>query len=115
MPIRTVEGKRDLKQFLELPYRLYKDDPVWVPPLRSEQAGQMDPKRNPMLARCEYALFLLEDPHRGSAAWPPSSTPWRWNTGNSRSGCSDPMSVSPTKWRGGCCWRRRATGLPGAG
>jgi len=64
MPIRTVEGKRDLKQFLELPYRLYKDDPVWVPPLRSEQAGQMDPKRNPMLARCEYALFLLEDPHR---------------------------------------------------
>src|SRR3972149_9649670 len=62
MPIRTVEGKRDLKQFLELPYRLYKDDAVWVPPLRSEQAGQLDPKRNPMLARCDYALFLLEDP-----------------------------------------------------
>ena len=64
MPIRTIEGKRDLKRFLEPPYRLYKDDPVWVPPLRGEQAKQLDPKYNPMLARCEHALFLLED-HRG--------------------------------------------------
>ncbi len=64
MRIRTVEGKKDLKQFIELPYRLYKDDPVWVPPLRSEQAGQFDPKRNPMLARSECELFLLEEDRR---------------------------------------------------
>jgi ribosomal protein S18 acetylase RimI-like enzyme len=64
MRIKTVEGKKDLKQFLELPYRLYRDDPVWVPPLRSEQAGQFDPPRNPMLARCDCALFLLEEDRR---------------------------------------------------
>jgi ribosomal protein S18 acetylase RimI-like enzyme len=61
MPIRSVDGKKDLKQFLDLPYRLYKDDPVWVPPLRGEQAKQFEPEHNPMLARCDCGLFLLED------------------------------------------------------
>ncbi|MBI4731412.1 MAG: hypothetical protein HY781_04670, partial [Chloroflexi bacterium] len=36
-------------------------DPVWVPPLRDEQRGQFDPKRNPLLDHCEWQLFLLED------------------------------------------------------
>jgi ribosomal protein S18 acetylase RimI-like enzyme len=64
MRIRTVKSENDLKQFIELPYRLYQDDPIWVPPLRSEQAGQFDPKRNPMLARCDCSLLLLEDDRR---------------------------------------------------
>jgi GNAT superfamily N-acetyltransferase len=61
MRIRKVQGKSDLRRFVELPYRLYRDDPVWVPPLRSEQWAQFDPRRNPMLEHCEYDLFLLED------------------------------------------------------
>jgi ribosomal protein S18 acetylase RimI-like enzyme len=61
MDIRKVESRADLRRFIELPYRLYRNDPVWVPPLRSEQWGQFDPKRNPMLDHCEYDLFLLLD------------------------------------------------------
>lgn len=61
MNVRNVENKADLKRFIELPYRLYQDDPIWVPPLRSEQWAQFDRARNPMLDHCEYALFLLED------------------------------------------------------
>jgi GNAT superfamily N-acetyltransferase len=61
MNIRPVQTKADLRAFIELPYRLYRNDPVWVPPLRDEQHGQFDPKRNPLLDHCEYALFLLED------------------------------------------------------
>jgi GNAT superfamily N-acetyltransferase len=59
--IRTVRTKKDLSDFVELPYRLYRRDPVWVPPLRSDQWNQFDPKRNPMLDHCEYTLFLLQD------------------------------------------------------
>jgi hypothetical protein len=59
--IRLVETRSDLNSFIRLPYRFYRDDPVWVPPLRSEQRSQFDPRRNPMLDHCEYALFLLED------------------------------------------------------
>ncbi|MBN2085908.1 MAG: hypothetical protein JW748_11870 [Anaerolineales bacterium] len=61
MEIRTVRTKKELAGFIDLPYRLYRRDPVWVPPLRSDQWHQFDPKRNPMLGHCEYALFLLQD------------------------------------------------------
>lgn len=61
MEIRKVESKGDLRRFIEFPYRLYRDDPIWVPPLRGEQWSQFNPKRNPMLDHCEYDLFLLVD------------------------------------------------------
>ncbi len=61
MNIRLVTTKSDLKRFIDLPYNLYKDDPIWVPPLLEEQFSQFDTKRNPTLDHCEYALFLLEE------------------------------------------------------
>ncbi len=61
MQVRPVRHKNDLRHFVELPYRLYRDDPVWVAPLRSEQWAQFDPRRNPMLEHCTYELFLLWD------------------------------------------------------
>ena len=64
MNIRPVLTKADLNAFIELPCRLYRNDPVWVQPLRSEVRGQFNPKLNPTLDHCEYALFLLEDGSR---------------------------------------------------
>ena len=61
MQVRPAQSPKDVKAFLELPYRFYRDDPMWVPPLRSEQAGQVDPRRNPLLQHCDWQLFLLED------------------------------------------------------
>ena len=64
MDIRTVASPRDLLCFIQLPYDLYKHDPVWVPPLRDEQLGQFDPARNPFLEHCDWQLFLLKDGER---------------------------------------------------
>jgi hypothetical protein len=61
MKIHQVAAKSDLKRFINLPYRLYKTDPVWVPPLLDDQYGQFDTRRNPTLNHCEYALFILEE------------------------------------------------------
>ena len=61
MNIILVNTKSELKRFIDLPYRLYKNDPVWVPPLLGEQFSQFDTKRNPTLDHCEYALFILEE------------------------------------------------------
>jgi ribosomal protein S18 acetylase RimI-like enzyme len=61
MQIRKVETRNDLKAFVNLPYRLYRHDPLWVAPLRDEQMSQVDVQRNPMLNHCQTALFLLED------------------------------------------------------
>jgi hypothetical protein len=61
MEIRTVQTRNDLKAFVDLPYHLYRRDPVWVPPLRDEQMGQFDPARNPMLDHCKTTLFLAQE------------------------------------------------------
>jgi GNAT superfamily N-acetyltransferase len=61
MNIHPVSTKSDLKRFIDLPYKLYKNDPIWVPPLLDEQFSQFDMKRNPTLDHCEYALFFLEE------------------------------------------------------
>lgn len=58
MEIVNVSTPSDLKAFIELPYQLYRDDPVWVAPLRSEQQAQFVPGKNPMLNHCDYTLFL---------------------------------------------------------
>ncbi len=58
MEIVNVSTPADLKAFIELPYQLYREDPVWVAPLRSEQRAQFVPGKNPMLNHCEYTLFL---------------------------------------------------------
>lgn len=64
MNIEKVENKASLKKFVELPYQLYKNDPIWVPPLRSEQWKQFDLKSNPMLEHCTYQLYLALDDER---------------------------------------------------
>ncbi|TFH34529.1 MAG: N-acetyltransferase, partial [Anaerolineales bacterium] len=60
MNIRQIQTQTDLKHFMYFPYDFYRNDPLWVAPLRSEVRGQFDPKRNPFLDHCEYALFTLD-------------------------------------------------------
>jgi len=64
MQITPVTKPGQLKDFIQLPYRIYKNDPMWVAPLRSEMSGQFDPIKNPLLDHCTYALFLLQDDGR---------------------------------------------------
>ncbi|MDP2965207.1 MAG: hypothetical protein Q8N39_04105 [Pelolinea sp.] len=59
MNITTVLNKKDLKTFINLPYRKYQKDTNWIAPLRSETQRQFDRKKNPLLDHCEYELFLL--------------------------------------------------------
>jgi len=61
MKIYRVESRRALDQFIRFPYRHYRNDSLWVAPLRSEQWGQFNPKKNPMLDHCDTQLFLLRD------------------------------------------------------
>jgi GNAT superfamily N-acetyltransferase len=58
--IRPVVTKRDLNAFIELPYRLRRDDPQWVPPLRFERRRFLDRKKNPWFEHAEAELFLCE-------------------------------------------------------
>jgi len=64
MNIRPVLTLSDLNKFINLPYSLYKNDPMWVPPLRMELKGQFNRVKNPTLDHTVYQLFLLEDGDR---------------------------------------------------
>ena len=56
--IVKVADARSRAAFLDLPYDIYRNDPTWRAPLRFERAQQLDPRRNPGLARIESAYFL---------------------------------------------------------
>ncbi|RHW18014.1 N-acetyltransferase [Sphingomonas gilva] len=56
--IHTVLSKADRKAFIELAYTLNRGDPNWVPPLRSEAAGMIDPAKNGWFSHAEAELFL---------------------------------------------------------
>jgi len=49
-----------MKAFIELPYRLYREDPAWRPPLRLLERDKFDPKKNPGLAHLEVAFWLAK-------------------------------------------------------
>lgn len=58
--IRPVRTKADKKAFIDLPFRLYANDPNWVPPLKDEVYGLITPGKNPWFEHGEAELFLAE-------------------------------------------------------
>ncbi|MGU3391987.1 N-acetyltransferase [Sphingomonas sp. M1A8_2b] len=62
--IRPVETKKDRKIFIDLPFRLYADDPNWVPPLKSEALGLITPEKNGWFSHAKAQLFLAEEEGR---------------------------------------------------
>ena len=61
--IITVEGGSELKDFIDLPWRIYAEYPNWVPPLKKEVRRMLDPRRHPFWEFSERILFLAR---RGS-------------------------------------------------
>ena len=56
--ITPVSGKADLKAFIDLPWRLYANDPNWVPPLKAEVKELLTPGKNPFFGHAEAQYFL---------------------------------------------------------
>jgi GNAT superfamily N-acetyltransferase len=63
LEIIPVERKADLTAFVELPWRIYKDYPLWVPPLKKDLLHLLDRKEHPFWRTAEGILFLAR---RGS-------------------------------------------------
>ena len=63
--IAAAEGRR-VKQFLDLPSRLYRDTPQWVPPLSSDARRVFDRKRYAFYRHSEAAFFLAMDGERAA-------------------------------------------------
>jgi len=56
--ITPVSGKADMQAFIDLPWRLYANDPNWVPPLKAEVKELLTPGKNPFFGHAEAQYFL---------------------------------------------------------
>ena len=57
LQVVKVEGKNALNDFIRLPWSLYIDDPMWVPPLVLERRMQLSPA-NPFFDHAEYCSWI---------------------------------------------------------
>ena len=56
--ITPVSSKADRIAFVDVAYRINRDDPAWVPPLRMEAIELITPGKNPFFEHADVQLFL---------------------------------------------------------
>jgi GNAT superfamily N-acetyltransferase len=61
MQISEVKTARDIREFLELPVRLYKDEPNWIRPLDNDVEAVFDDKKNKTFRHGECIRWILKD------------------------------------------------------
>lgn len=53
-----TENKKQVRRFVELPFRLYADCPQWVPPLNVDACNQLNRKKHPFHEHSDVEFFL---------------------------------------------------------
>ncbi len=59
--IEVVKTKKELNQFIDFPYKLYRGDKNYVPELRIAVKELLDKKKNPFFKHAEAEYFLAKD------------------------------------------------------
>jgi GNAT superfamily N-acetyltransferase len=62
--VSEVSGRRDLKRFIDLPFRLHANHPLWVPPLKLERRLFLNRRLNAFFSHGEAAYFLARRDER---------------------------------------------------
>ncbi|MGI8889693.1 MAG: GNAT family N-acetyltransferase [Chthoniobacterales bacterium] len=56
--VTQVSSKKERDEFIEFPWKIYGDDPAWVPPLFIERKEFLDRKKHPFYEHGDAALLL---------------------------------------------------------
>ena len=56
--IRHVATRRDLNTFVHLPWAIYRNHPLWVPPLKFDVRNRLDRAKNPFFEHAEAEYWL---------------------------------------------------------
>ncbi|MFT7234242.1 MAG: hypothetical protein ACI8TA_003474 [Cyclobacteriaceae bacterium] len=59
LTVKRVSSRSELKQFVKFPFKLFKGDDNWVPPLIRDELAMLDEKKNPSMAHCETSFWLV--------------------------------------------------------
>lgn len=58
LSVRLVQTKHDTETFVKFPWKLYRDDPYWVPPLLSTRRFRLDRAKNPTWQYLDGDFFV---------------------------------------------------------
>jgi hypothetical protein len=58
LDIVQIQTRSELKQFIDLPWKIYPRDCLWVPPLKRQVRKLLDTRKHPFWKFSEQALFL---------------------------------------------------------
>ena len=56
--VRPARTPGERRRFVELPYKLYRDNPHWIAPLRMAQKDILNTKRHPFYKTSDVEMFL---------------------------------------------------------
>lgn len=56
--VLTVQNQHEKRLFLTFPWQIYKNDPLWVPPLLPERRKTIDPQQGAFYKKGEAELFI---------------------------------------------------------
>jgi GNAT superfamily N-acetyltransferase len=62
--IKEVLDRKDLKTFINFPYRLYNNHPHYIPPLKFDEESTLSRKKNPAFEYCEARYWLAYKDNR---------------------------------------------------
>jgi hypothetical protein len=55
--IKEVKTEKEIRQFVNFPFDLYKGDRFWVPPIKKDEIRQFKPETNPSMEFCEAKFW----------------------------------------------------------
>jgi GNAT superfamily N-acetyltransferase len=58
LEVREVRSRRDLNRFVKLPWRIYAEDPHWVPPLLVDVKEFLNPRKHPFYQHGAATQFI---------------------------------------------------------
>ena len=93
-----MASRRDLREFLRLPFRLHANAPQWVPPVVAERRAYLSKRLNPFFKHGDAQLFLAWREHHLRGAPRPARSGTGGGTGRSgRRGRGDDQLLRPSR------------------
>lgn len=56
--VKEIHSKKELKQFIQFSFDLYKNNPYWIPPLVNDELAGFDKKTNPAFKTADAKFYL---------------------------------------------------------
>lgn len=56
--VKQVVTKQELNRFIDFPWRIYKDNPHWVPPLKKDIRMKLNRKKHPFFEHAQMEMYL---------------------------------------------------------